>query len=145
MKEILLGEREIDYEIIKNINDVAGYFMYLRYWGVLNSEEDLVDYYINTCFSDMFRTPPTTKIIKTSRGQKVFIAMPVEVPYSNLEFYVNEEKYLLENDPEADPEKYIKMYVIKTINNNDMRVFYTSDGFNNNGTVFEIRERKRLI
>ena len=133
------------YEIIKNINDRAGYFMYLRYWGVLNSEDDIVDYYINTCFSDMFRTPATTKIIRTSRGQKVFIAMPVEVRYNNLVFYINNELYPLEEDKEPEDTKFIKTSIIKTINNNDMRVFYTSDGFNSNGTVFEIREKERLL
>ena len=134
------------YEIVKNINDVAGYLMYLRYWGVLNSEDDITDYYLVTCYSDMFRTPATTKIIKTSRGQKVFISMPVILPYHNLEFYVNDEKYPLEEDKEPTDTKYIKVATIKTTNNlYDMRVFYTSDGFNNNGTVFEIREKKRLM
>ena len=71
--------------------------------------------------------------------------MPVEVRYSNLAFYVNNELYPLEEDKEPEDTKFIKTSIIKTINNNDMRVFYTSDGFNSNGTVFEIREKERLL
>lgn len=131
-KEILLGEKEINFNTINRINNNAGNSYSYKFWGTYDSLIDLTDFYIKKCYKDKYRTIPCTKLINATDNAKIFFACPKSE--ENIKFYVNSKRTELKSfDIDLG-------YVNNYGNNIPYTVYYTETGFNSTSVLFEVKQ-----
>jgi hypothetical protein len=131
-KNILIGVTPISFSIIDQVNANAGTNYYVRYWGNYSSLIELTDFYIRKSYKDKYRTAPVTKIISATKGSNMYIAFPQTE--KNLKFYINSTKITL---------PYMEMdlgYVAPSGNPLLYNVYYTTEGYNSNSNILEVRK-----
>ena len=131
-KEILLGEKEINFNMIDRINKNAGNSYNYRLWGTYSDLIDLTSFYIKKCYKDKYRTIPCTKLINATDNIKIFFACPSSE--EELKFYINSKRTEL-NSFEIDL-GYTDVYG----NIIPYTVYYTENGFNSTSVLFEIKQ-----
>ncbi len=131
-KEILLGTKPINFNIIKKINESAGNNFFYRFWGTFNSEVELTDFYIKKSFKDKYRTLPCTKLISATANTRIFFACPSSE--DGIKFYINSKRVEL-------PSFIIYLGYVDTWGNPiEYRVFYTETGYNSNSVMLEVKQ-----
>ena len=103
-EEILLGNEEIDYKIIEQINKNAGNAYNYKFWGTYNDLVELTSFYIKKCYKDKYRTIPCTKLINATGNTKIFFACPTAE--EDLKFYINSTRVDVVEDLEGEIQQY---------------------------------------
>ena len=132
LKEILLGEEPIDFNIIEQINKNAGNSYNYRLWGTYNDLTELTSFYVKKSYKDKYRTIPCTKLINATDNIKIFFACPASE--EDLRFYINSKRIELPNfkiqlgytDAYGNPIEYV--------------VYYTESGYNSTSVLFEVKQ-----
>ena len=132
LKEILLGEEPIDFNIIEQINKNAGNSYNYRLWGTYNDLTELTSFYVKKSYKDKYRTSPCTKLINATDNIKIFFACPASE--EDLRFYINSKRIELPNfkvqlgytDAYGNPIEYV--------------VYYTESGYNSTSVLFEVKQ-----
>lgn len=131
-KDILLGESQLTFEQINQINKNTGLIMYTRFWGSFNTTDELTDFYITTQFRDMYKTPDFTKLVNARKGQHIFVAFPAFE--QNLRIFINS----VFQDMDIIPEMNLHI-TDKTGNLIPYNVYVSKTGYNSNSNILEVR------
>lgn len=147
-KKILLGEEEIDFQMIDKINKRVGENFNYRFWGTYNDLTELTEFSIKKGYKDKFRTIPCTKLINATRNAKIYFACPVNE--EDLRFYINSKRIEVVEDLDQKEEYenksvigYFKIdlgYVDLLGNPILYNVYYTNLGYNSTGVLFEVKQ-----
>jgi len=136
LKRILLGQQEINFNIINAINKSAGDTFSYRYWGTYRDTLELTEFMIKGSFKDKYRTIPCTKIISATDNSRLFFCCPKAE--EDLKFYINSRRTELLsfeiNLGHVNAYKVPVPYV----------VYYTDpekDGYNSNSVMLEVKQR----
>lgn len=132
LKQILLGDEPIDFNIINSINASAGETMNYRFWGSYNDVTELSSFFVKESFKDKYRTIPCTKLVSATRNAKIFFACPETE--TDLRFYINSKRVEMESF--KSDLGYTDAYKNKIIYN----IYYNSKGYNSNSVLFEVRQ-----
>jgi hypothetical protein len=131
-KNILLGNTLLDSNTITQINSNIGKDMYIRHWGSFNDLSDLTQFYVRKSYEDKFKTLNCIKTIDARGGKCIFIALPTIK--SNLKFYINSIETEMSTTPISL--NYFDSYG----SNTPYTIYYTTQRFNSNSILFEVRQ-----
>ena len=104
LKEILLGEEPIDFNMIDQINKNAGNSYNYRLWGTYNDLTELTSFFVKKGYKDKYRTIPCTKLINATDNIKIFFACPEKE--TDLRFYINSKRVEIVEDLEGEIKEY---------------------------------------
>ena len=115
----------------------------IRHWGTFISEEDLLSWVITQGFMDKYRTVNATKRMCVREGKRIFVALPASEKRTTslygkkaaIKFYINSKRVTM-NEMEVEEIGYF------TPNNKPIPyiIYYTTDGYNSNNVMVEIRK-----
>ena len=92
----------------------------------------LTSFYVQGSFKDRYRTIPCTKLISATKNSHIFFACPEKE--KNIKFYINSKRVILGS--------FLMDLGYKDTYGNVIlyRIYYTSEGYNSNSVLFEIRQ-----
>ena len=131
--DILLGNTEVSFSLVNQINNNTGLVMSSRYWGTFKDTTELTDFYITDQFRDMYKSPSCTRLINAKRGEKLFIAFPTYE--TELKFFINSVMQVMDVMEDID-------LGIKNKNGAPIlyNVYLSKQGYNSNSNILEVRE-----
>lgn len=131
-KDILLGNKAMDFATINTLNKNVGTILYSRYWGVFNKPEELTDFYITDQFRDKYKAPEFTRLVCAKKNQRIFVAFPK---------FEQDLRVLINS-------KFEDMEIVEDVDlgvrdKNDFPVLYnlylSPRGYNSNSNILEVR------
>lgn len=133
IKDIFLGVVPFDSVVANKIKNTVGVKMKIRHWGTFVNENDLLSFIILQGFTDKYRTVTTTKKLTVKDGKRIFIALPASE--KGVKFYINSQRVIL-NEMDIPDLGYYEL------NNKPIPyiIYYTSEGYNSNSVIVEIRK-----
>ena len=133
LKKMLMGEVLFDSVAATKIKKTIGEELKIRHWGTFTSEDDLLSWVITQGFMDKYRTVNATKRMSVRSGKRIFIALPASE--KRVKFYINSERVIM-NELEMDEIGYF------TPNNKPIPyiIYYTTEGYNANNVLVEMRK-----
>ena len=133
LKKMLMGEVLFDSVAATKIKKTIGEELKIRHWGTFTSEDDLLSWVITQGFMDKYRTVNATKRMSVRSGKRIFVALPASE--KRVKFYINSERVIM-NELEMDEIGYF------TPNNKPIPyiIYYTTEGYNANNVLVEMRK-----